>query len=147
MVLFLLTFPFQIRTLLYSLNVFQSGEFDFYTAFFLYFSDICFFAAFLFWAISLFKKQSEFYLGDEMLSFMFLALLLIMIGNSFFVAQPVLHFFMTFRFVELFLLYLMIVNKVLPQQQIIFCLLWGFCFQAMVAIYQYLLQKIGRAHV
>lgn len=139
---FLLTFPFQIRTLLYSSAVYQSGGFDFYTSFFIYFSDLCFVGAFLSWAVSLWKKETEhhFHLGDSILTFLLLALLFLMIGNSFFVAEPQLHFFMTCRFLELFLFYLLIVNRVLPQQQIVLWLLLGFSFQSIIALYQYLLQ-------
>jgi O-antigen ligase len=139
---FLLTFPFQIRALLYSAPVYQSGGFDYFSSFFLYFSDLCFFFAFLCWAVSLWKKETEFHfhLGDEMLTFIILALLLIMTGNAFFVAAPELHFFIMFRFVELVLLYLMVVNRVLRQREIVLLLLFGLCFQAFVALYQYLLQ-------
>lgn len=142
LVLFLLTFPFQIRTLLYTVPVYQTGGFDYYTSFFLYFSDLCFFGAFVSWALSLWRREVEwhFHLGDEMLSFLILALLLIMVGNAFFVANPELHFFGFFRFCELFLLYLMIANRVLRQEQIVLCLLFGLCFQAFVAFYQYILQ-------
>lgn len=141
-VLFLLTFPFQIRALLYGVPVYQTGGFDFYTSFFAYFSDICFFLSFLAWALSLWKREGDrqFHLGDDMLSFLLLALLLIMVGNAFFVTASELHFFVTFRFVELFLLYLMVVNRVLRQQHIVLLLLLGLCFQAFVALYQYVLQ-------
>ncbi len=143
LVLFLLMFPFQIRSMLYSVPLYQSGEFDFYTSFFLYLSDLFFLFSFLCWTIGLWRKETEwrFQLGDEMITFIILALLLIMVGNAFFVAQPELHFFITFRFVELFLLYFMVVNRVLRQEQIVLFLLFGLCFQALVAFYQYILQS------
>ncbi len=142
LMLFFLTFLFQIRTLFYSPPVNPSGGFDFYTAFFLYFSDVCFLAAFLFWALSLYKKETEFrfQLGDQLLTFFLLAMILLMVGNAFFVSNPQLHFFITFRFIELFLLYFMVVNRVLRQEQIVILLLLGLCFQAFVALYQYILQ-------
>ncbi len=141
-VFFLLTFPFQVRSLLYGVPVYQTGGFDFYTSFFLYFSDVCFFLSFLAWALSLWRREEErqFRLGDEMLSFLLLAVLLIMVGNAFFVNAAELHFFIAFRFVELFLLYLMVVNRVLRQQHMVLLLLFGLCFQAFVALYQYILQ-------
>lgn len=141
-VLFLLTFPFQIRALLYGVPVYQTGGFDFYTSFFLYFSDVCFFLSFLTWALSLWRSEGgrHFHLGDDMLSFLLLALLLIMVGNAFFVSASELHFFVTFRFAELFMLYLMVVNRVLRQQHMVLLLLLGLCFQAFVALYQYVLQ-------
>ncbi len=141
--LFLLTFFFQVRSLLYAVPVYQSGEFDFYSSFFLYFSDICFFLAFISWGMSLWKEEGEwhFHLGDDMLSFILLALLLVMIGNIFLVPRTELQFFAMFRFAELLLLYLMVVNRVLRQEQIVFYLLFGLCFQGLLALYQYVLQQ------
>jgi O-antigen ligase len=142
LVLFLLAFPFQVRTMVYALPVFQSGEFDFYTSFFLYLGDLCFFCSFLCWTISLWKKETAavFHTGDEVLTLIFLAMLLVMVGNAFFAGQTELHFLIMFRFVELFLLYLMVVNRVLRQEQIVLCLLLGLSFQAIIAVYQYVLQ-------
>jgi len=138
---FLIMFPFQIRTFLYTDPIYQTGEFNYYTSFFLYFSDICLLVAFLCWGISLWKKETErFHLGNEMLSFIMLAFLFVMIGNVFFVQETKLHFFMAFRFVELFLLYLLVVNRIMRQEQIVLYLLFGLCFQAFVALYQYVLQ-------
>jgi len=143
LVLFLLFFPFQIRSMVYSSLFYASGEFDYYTSFFVYLSDIFFIGSFFCWSISLLKKENEskFTLGDPMLTFIFLAMLLMMVGNVFFVSEPQLHFFQTFRFVELFLLYLMVVNRVLKQEKIVLYLLFGMCFQAFIAVYQYALQS------
>ena len=140
--LFLFTFPFQIQSLLYAAPLYQTGGFDYYSSFFLYLSDLFLLPAFFCWGVSLWKKESEwqFHLGDEMLSFILLTLIFVMVGNAFFVAQSELHFFQIFRFVELFLLYLMVVNRVLRQEQIVLCILFGLCFQAFVALYQYILQ-------
>lgn len=142
MTIFLFTFPFQIQSLLYAAPLYQTGGFDYYSSFFLYLSDLFFLPAFLCWGASLWKRESEwrFHFGDEMLGFILLALILLMVGNAFFVGQPELHFFQIFRFVELFLLYLMVVNRVLRQEQIVLCILFGLCFQSFVALYQYILQ-------
>lgn len=141
LLIFLLSFLFQIRTLFYNLQLYQTGEFDFYTSFFLYASDLFFLAAFLAWGLSLWRKESTFQMGDKVLTYLLFGLLVLMGVNVFFVSAPQLHIFLTFRFVELFLLYFMIVNKVLRQQEIVFCLLIGFCFQALVGVFQYFLQS------
>lgn len=140
--LFLFTFPFQIRTFLYTDPVYLTGEFNYYTTVFLYLSDIFLLAAFLCWSVSFLKKETEqrFQPGNEMLTFILLALLLVMLGTVFFVPEPRLHFFTAFRFAELFLLYLMVVNRVLRREEIVLSLLFGLCFQAFVALYQYILQ-------
>jgi O-antigen ligase len=140
--LFFLTFPFQIRTFVYTDPVFQTGEFNYYTTVFVYMSDVFLLAAFLCWAVSLWKKETDqgFHLGSDMLTFFLMAFLLVMLGNIFFASEARLHFFIFFRFVELFLLYLMVVNRVLRQEQIVLGLIFGLCFQAFVALYQYALQ-------
>jgi hypothetical protein len=142
MILFLFLFPFQIRSLVYTMPFYATGGFDYYSSFFVYLGDVVFLSAFVLWGLSLWRKEQNgrFEKGDLMITFMLLALLLVMIGNVFLVQEPQLQFFMVFRFVELFLVYLMIVNRVVRQEQVVVCLLGGLCFQALVAFYQYVLQ-------
>ena len=88
------------------------------------------------------KKEGDvkFNSGDSIITFILMALFLVMVGNVFLVQEPQLQFFMIFRYLELFLVYLMIVNRVVRQDQVVVCLLAGLCFQALVAFYQYILQ-------
>lgn len=141
--LFLLTFPFQIRTFLYTGSSYVTGEFNYFSTLFLYASDLFFLISFLLWGAGLWMKKStwSFSLGNYFFTFLLLAFLLVAAGNVFLVDTPKLQFFMLFRLTELFLVYLMVVNRILKQEQIVLVLLAGLCFQALLAVYQYVLQS------
>jgi len=140
--IFLIVFPFQIRTLFYSPAFYFSGNFDFYTSFFLYLGDLLLLLAFLAWGISRARGelQSAFSFGDEKFTALLLLFLLLLAGGILVAEDKLLHLLLTFRLVEFFLFYLLIVNRVLNFRAIIFCFLAGMSFQALTAFFQYLVQ-------
>lgn len=140
--LFLIFFPFQIRGLVYTGQLFLSGNFNIYSSFFVYLADIFLLLAVLFWGISIWqnKKKAVFTFGDAKLTLLLMLFLLFALIPIINVENKFLHLLLVLRFLELFLLYLMIVNQVLSAKIIIYILVAGMAFQALLAVFQYLLQ-------
>ena len=139
---FLIFFPFQIRTLIYSAPVFSSGGFDEYTSFFISLSDIFLLLAFLSWGFSYLRKERDwnFNFGEQTLTLFLLGFLAFMTVDVVFAQDKFLHLLTMFRFIELFLFYLMLVNDVLTPRQVIIFFLLGMSFQAITAVFQYMVQ-------
>lgn len=148
--LFLIFFPFQIRTLLYSSPLFLSGNFNIYTSFFLHLADIFLLLAFVCWTLSFWQHKSTtvpIQFGEEKFTFLlvlFLAAMLVSVG---FADDKLLHMLQTFRFMELFLLYLLICNNVIKIKTVIMVFILGMAFQSLTGIFQYLLQGSLGLHV
>ncbi len=141
--LFFIFFPFQIRTLIYGGQVFLSGNFNIYTSFFLYASDIFLLSAFTFWILDFWKNERKTFIhfGEQKFTFLLVAFLFAMLGSVAFAADKWLHLLQVFRFMEFFVLYLLIVNNVIKTKTIVIILILGMAFQSLTAIFQYLLQS------
>ena len=72
---FVFFLPFNINLLVYTTDVFNTGNFNTYTSFFVYLCDFLFIFALIFWAVSAFRKQftEKFTYGN---SFLFILLVL-----------------------------------------------------------------------
>lgn len=141
--LFIVFFSFQIRTLVYGGTLYLSGNFNPYTTFFIYFADLFLLGAFLLWAVSMWRREgkSQFTFGNHIFALIFLLFLGALTLEVLFAQDKLLHLLNVFRFSELFLLYLMLVNRLLRPRTVIFCFLGAMALQAVIAIYQYILQS------
>ncbi len=140
--LFLIFFPFQIRTLLYSTPLFLSGNFNIYTSFFLYLADIFLLLAFALWGLSFMQREKpiEVRFGEEKFTLLLVLLICATLAQTIFATDKWLQLFQTFRFIELFLLYLLLVNNIIKTKTVIMIFILGMAFQALTAIFQYILQ-------
>jgi O-antigen ligase len=148
--LFLLVFPLQIRLFVYGPSFYGSGNFNPYTTFFLYGADIFLAFAFFCWGLSLLFQKSKQPLkitcGDRRLTFLLLIFLLTLIPGLFWAQDQWLHLLFSLRFLEFFLLYLLIVEGVLSRQRIFFFMVVSLCFQATLAIFQFFFQSSVGLH-
>lgn len=149
---FVLCFSFQVRSLLYASPVYVEGEFNFYTTFFIYLADVFLVFALFFWGCVFFSKNSfnknrvtkkiarHFNWGDKKLTSLILAFLLVLFVAILFSHSQYLSFLLFVRLVEMFLLYLMIVNEVLKADELIKVFLAAIFFQVVLALFQYINQ-------
>lgn len=135
-------FPFQIRTLVFSGPLYLHGNFNPYTSFFIYLNDFFIAGAFFCWGMAVLTKEKEETIscGEKKTMLILLAMLAIFIFSSVFVQNKALHLLTIFRYGEWFLLYLLAVNKVLSRKTILLLFLGTVCFQAIIALFQYLFQ-------
>lgn len=156
LMLFLVTFPFQIRSLIYSEPVFLSGNFNNYTSFFVYFADLPLLGAFLMWGCAHFygeRDDEEINMGYLPLTVLLVLFLVLITISIYFAETKVIGLFISFRFIELFLLYLMIVNGVLSRAEILKYFLIGVVGQSLIAVGQYFKQTslglyfLGESHI
>lgn len=162
--LFLITFPLQIRTLLYGGTLYVGGNFNPYTVFFLYISDIFLCLSFLLWGMSWWRgeqmsdggeqsplqneasltvaeeKPVTWTFGYEGLALLLMFFVLTLIATTLGAENKILNLFLSFRFVEFFLLYLLIVNRILSREQLLKFFFAGMVLQAGIAIMQYIQQ-------
>ncbi len=140
--IFLVTFPFQIGTIIYTATTFSTGEFNYFTTFFASASDLILLLSFLLWGISCFQHEqnAKFSFGDNKITLLLVLFLFSGFLSVFFAGDKLLALFFSFRFLELFLFYLMVVNEILPTNKMILCFVVGMSFQSVLAILQYLIQ-------
>lgn len=155
--LFLVFFPFQIRTTLFAATSFDTGNFNTYTSFFLYASDVFLLLSLLFFGIERvfvgsrlvlwFKGtaqadqgKSQISLGYEPFTLLLLLFVALLLASVFVADFAALAFWQSFRFVELLILYFLVVNQVLPVRKILWFLIGGFAFQSVLACLQYIFQ-------
>lgn len=147
--LFLLCFPFQIRTLIYTNHLYINGNFNPFTSFFIYLNDLLLIASFCCWGVSLIfepqysvlentKRRMNY--GDKKITWSLFLILVVLLFNTIFVENKTLHLLNVFRFSELFLLYLLIVHNVLRRKTTLLLFIASMSFQALIAIFQYLFQ-------
>ncbi len=141
--LFLICFPFQIKSLVYGGPVYITGNFNPYTVFFVYLTDIFLLLAFMAWGCAYLRgeQRGPFSIGNRPAALMLVLFLLLIAGGTFFADDKLLAFLMVCRFALLFLFYIMIVNGVLTPEKVIKYFLAGMLFQCGLAVLQYLLQR------
>ena len=140
--LFLISFPLQIRKLIYYPEVFLTGNFNYYTSVFLYVSDLFLLAAFAFWLVALVKKESPDTreIGYKEFFIYLMAFIALIFFSVYVSSAKVLSLFLGVRFLEFMLLYIMVANEVLDRQSIMKYFLGGMVFQALIGIFQYSMQ-------
>lgn len=157
--LFLLTFPFQVQVLLYKADFF-SGQFNVFSSFFVFLSEI-----FLLLALSSFALQSFFSPNKEQkllnsfsklevsMAVMMMALLIWSICSVFWANDKVLSFLLALRLGELFGGIYLLLKKVLSREQLLKYLFYGAFFQVIIGLGQYFKQGdlglgfLGESHL
>jgi len=137
---FVFFLPFNINLLVYTTDVFNTGNFNTYTSFFVYLCDFLFIFALIFWAVSAFRKQftEKFTYGNSFL-FILLVLFLILAEISVvFSQEKVISILLLIRLGECLLLYFFTVNKVVTVNTVINVFIASVSLQAFLAILQFL---------
>lgn len=140
---FLIIFPFQIKSLIYHPAYFPTGNFSEYSSFFIFLSDLFLFAAFGLYGMAVAKGEvkGSFRYGYLPFTIGLLLLLLFFTVSVFLSEFRILSLWQVFRFGELFLLYLLLVNELLDRREVIRFFLCGVVLQALIATGQYLFQS------
>jgi hypothetical protein len=139
---FLVTFPFQIRKLVFYPDLYITGNFNYYVSFFVYLSDILLLMAFLSFGIAIYRREKTDFIGfgyKELFAYM-MVFLLLALGSVFITENKEISFFQVFRFIELMLLYILIVNEVLSRKLVLKYFIGGVFLQALIGIGQYVCQ-------
>jgi len=153
---FLVVFPFQVRSLIYNEPIYLTGNFNHYASFFVYFADLLLIGSFLAWGLSFIygeREEEEIDMGYLPLTGLLAIFLVLIMGSIYFAEAKVLGLFMSFRFIELFLLYVLIVNGVLSRFEVIRYFLIGIAGQSVLAVWQYMKQSslglhfLGEPHI
>lgn len=143
MMLFLLTFPFQIRSLIFQMPFFPTGNFNEYASFFVYLSDLLLMGALALYGAAIARGESKnpVHYGYAPFTLALLFFLAALLGTVFFAEVKILTFFQVFRFFELFALYFLLVNDLLTRREVLRFFLYGMLAQSVIAMWQYLQQS------
>lgn len=139
--LFLLFFPFQIRTLLYAEPFYFTGNFNIYRSFFVYCSDLILLITLVSFGIHLILNKKSIQYGYKKLSLLWLLFIISLFISLFFAENKILSFLLWLRWLEGLGLYFLIIHRVLSFQEIIRWLSGGIALQAIIAVGQFLKQS------
>ncbi len=132
--------PFQIHQIIYDGSAYSSGLFSVYTGYIIYISDIFLYISIISSIILSIKRKRYPRFGHYLITSFFITIL-IFSETSFFLAKDIyIVFFNILTLVKLYLLYLLIINKVLPIKTIIKILSISFSIQIFLGLYQLILQ-------
>ncbi len=143
--LFLLSFPFQIQTLLYKTDWF-SGQFNYFSGFFLNLSEVLLLLALFFYGYNsivggTFSEKHDQTTKTELFFLAGMAGMIIWtVLSVFWAGDKFLALFFSFRLLELAGLLLLIVKEVIPRDVLLKYLFWGAALQVMIGLGQYLKQ-------
>lgn len=144
--LFLLTFPFQVQVLLYKADFF-SGQFNLFSSFFVFLSELFLLLALSSFALQRFyspnkqQKLSDSFTKLEVgMAVTMMALLIWSISSVFFANDKVLALLLGLRVGELLGLVYLLLNKILSREQLLKYLFYGAFFQVIVGLCQYFKQ-------
>ncbi len=143
LLVFLVILPFNIRTIILNSPYLLTGNFNEYATFFVYAQDILILLAFLSFGMAVYysdyKKKITF--GDNRLAVILVLFILSIMPGVLIAESKVLSVVMIFRYLELFLLYFLIVNELLSQKEVLLFFVYALLIQAFIGIEQYLLQS------
>lgn len=144
--LFLITIPFQVQTLIYKAH-FLTGQFNYFTSFFLNISEVFLLITFLLFGIEkLISSKVEkpvlegFNKYDYYFAFSLLGLFAWILLSIFWSKDPNLALFFAFRFLELLILIYLLLSDILPRNKIIKFFAIGAIIQVLIGFVQYLIQ-------
>ncbi|MFC1655348.1 O-antigen ligase family protein [Patescibacteria group bacterium] len=139
---FVFLLPLQINVIVYATPIFESGNFNQITSFFLYLTDFLFLAAFICWGIAIFKNEfkEKITYGKSAIAILLVLFLIIAEVSVLFAEDQWLSFAYVIRFVELILMYFFVVNKTVKINTIINVFIASVSLQALLAVIQYLYQ-------
>ena len=140
---FLVIFPFQLQSLVYVGTNYSTGNFNPFQVYAVHLSDIILLGALSCWGIAHMRGESvkRLTVGENRIALLIMAFALVVFAGVFFTAQDkVLAFYLLLQMIFMGLFFLMVVNEVLPRDQMIKCFLVGMVFQSGLALAQYFLQ-------
>ncbi|MGL5830769.1 MAG: O-antigen ligase family protein [Candidatus Altimarinota bacterium] len=147
--LFLVTFPFQLQWLIYR-NGFFNGGFNPFSSVFFGLADILILLSGLFWGMALMFdrgksvlviwKERNWLKGKSLTLFFWLFLIIFALVTVIFSPDRTLSLLLTLRLTEIFILYLLLSNRILNFEEIFKYLLIGGVIQALLAVSQYIMQ-------
>ncbi|HLG25846.1 MAG TPA: hypothetical protein VI588_03605, partial [Candidatus Gracilibacteria bacterium] len=142
LIAFLVTFPLQIRTLVYNPPFLLTGNFNPYATFFVYLSDVALAAAFLCWGIALLRGETVYKkFGDaKVLIGLLLIFAVSLLPSVYFAEYRLMSFLLCARFFELMLLVVLMGQDILGMKDVLKYFVAGMAAQAGIAIFQYLFQ-------
>ncbi|MBU1992714.1 MAG: O-antigen ligase family protein [Patescibacteria group bacterium] len=136
--------PFQVKYFFQVLDIYESGQLNIYTNFFLYLSDIFLIFALILYGLAYLTGEGQrvtLKLGDKRLFALLLVFILLIEASSFWAFNELQAFVTTIRFVELLLFYLLILNTGCQMQFLVRLLLYTIVAQALIGVFQYILQS------
>lgn len=139
---FVFLLPLQINVVVYATPIFESGNFNQITSFFLYITDFLFLTAFICWGISIFRNEykEKITYGKTVIAILMVLFLIIAEISVLFAKDQWLSFAYVLRFVELVLMYFFVINKTVKIDTIINVFIASVSLQALLAVVQYLYQ-------
>lgn len=140
--IFIIFLPFQINVLTYTTLIYDAGNFNPFTSFFIYLGDFLFLFALIFWAISIYihEYKEKITYGNPIIFLLFFLFLIAAEISVLFAYDQFLAFSLVIRFFEFLLLYLFLINRVIKLNTIINLFLITVTAQAVIAIFQYIYQ-------
>lgn len=136
--LFVAFLPFQINALLFSETLFFSGFFNPYLSHFVYLSDLFFILSVLFLSPLFFRR---FNVGDKCVFYGLIAVFSSFFVSLFFSVDVLNSLAYLFRFGQIFLVYLVIVNSLVAVRGLIYVFLAVMFFESLIGVGQYILQE------
>jgi O-antigen ligase len=134
-------FPFQVRTLLFSPDVFVSGNFNPFTAVFLSLNNLLVVVSGVFYGVWILRKRL-FLRRNSQDFFWWWGLFFASIAfASLFALNPQVHWSLAFHWVIIFLWFLLLSSDLLPWKFKFQCFVGAMFFESILAISQYALQS------
>lgn len=139
---FIFVLPFQIDVIIFARPIFESGNFNPFTSFFIYLGDIFLLLALITWGIAIFRNEykEKISYGNSVIGILLILFLVMGEVSVIFAEERLLSFLIVLRFFELILLYFIMVNRVVKLNTVINIFIATVSLQAIFAIIQYLLQ-------
>ena len=133
--------PFQIRLIIPGNFSYFSGLYNEYASFSIHLSDLILLLTILIWCYEVFIHQTKIHLGNKYLNICFTIFATTSLLSTFFAKDPLLSIYHSFKIIEGYAFYLLIINQVAPIKHIIITLIGTFSFQSLLAIYQFIFQN------
>ncbi len=133
--------PFQIKSIFFSPTHFPGGKFNPYLSFHLYLNDLLLFSALFSFGLYLWQTGKKLTIGNPPIFIGLIFFFLLLEISSLFSSDKIIVWFTLVRFLELMLIYLLLVNDLLPKKQLFMLLLIALGFQTILGLIQYLYQN------
>jgi len=143
--LFVVFVIFPVKFLIFSSNIYHSGEFIPFISHYLYGADVFFLLGTLFCGFNLlFNNEHHFDLKnlkfDRNLGFLLMVFVLFAGISIFFSVNIENSLYAFFRFLEFFLLYILIILEILPLRWLIATFVGAVLFSSLIGIFQFIFQ-------
>jgi len=141
--LFVIVFPLQLQSLVYVGTNYETGNFNPFQVYAVHLSDLLLLGALSCWGLAYLKGENikKLSVGDNMIALLIMLFAIVAIAGVFFTArEKVLAFYLLLQFALMGLFFLMVVNEVLSQDELMKLFLGGMIFQAGLAMAQFFAQ-------